>query len=96
MRKKPERRLKPKKATDAFLNCKKFSICSAPICPLDPDWRQHLWIKDEKVCRYIKKAVRRSVWGEYPELWDPRVVGAILSKYPRMLHQISGKDICET
>ncbi len=33
--------------------CPKFEKCSAPICPLDPDWRLRHHYKGERVCFYL-------------------------------------------
>ena len=34
-------------------NCPKFEGCSAPICPLDPNWRKRLHLKGARVCFYL-------------------------------------------
>jgi len=35
--------------------CPKFDSCSAPICPLDPDWNKRVMLRDERVCFYLLK-----------------------------------------
>jgi hypothetical protein len=35
--------------------CPKFDNCSAPICPLDPDWHTRRMLRDERVCYYLLK-----------------------------------------
>jgi len=37
-------------------DCPKFQACSAPICPLDPNWRKALHLKHERVCFYLCEA----------------------------------------
>ena len=37
-------------------DCPKFESCSAPICPLDPDWRKRRHLKVERVCFYLCEA----------------------------------------
>lgn len=34
-------------------NCKLFINCSAPICPLDPDWQKRTHLEGERVCYYL-------------------------------------------
>jgi len=36
--------------------CPKYQSCSAPICPLDPNWRKALHLKHERVCFYLCEA----------------------------------------
>lgn len=33
--------------------CPKFHTCSAPICPLDPNWQKAKHLKGERVCFYL-------------------------------------------
>ena len=35
--------------------CPKFDNCSAPICPLDPEWHTRRMLRDERVCFYLLK-----------------------------------------
>ena len=32
--------------------CPKFNSCSAPICPLDPNWKLRPYLDGERVCFY--------------------------------------------
>lgn len=34
-------------------DCPKFDSCSAPICPLDPDWELRSHLDGERVCYYL-------------------------------------------
>ena len=34
-------------------DCPKFESCSAPICPLDPDWKRKPHLDGERVCCYL-------------------------------------------
>ena len=34
-------------------DCTKFDGCSAPICPLDPDWKKRTHLDGERVCYYL-------------------------------------------
>ena len=37
-------------------DCPKYERCSAPICPLDPNWRKRRHLKGERVCFYLCEA----------------------------------------
>ncbi len=69
-------------------DCVKFEQCNAPICPLDPDWGERVWYGNEGICRYIRYRVQGRKTVSYPELWDSRVVGGILDRFPRMRQRI--------
>jgi len=34
-------------------DCPNFNSCSAPICPLDHDWRRRGYLDGERVCYYL-------------------------------------------
>jgi hypothetical protein len=36
--------------------CKKYQGCSAPICPLDSNWRKVRHLKGERICFYLAEA----------------------------------------
>ena len=36
-------------------HCPKFIKCSAPICPLDPNWRARTHLRGEPVCFYLRE-----------------------------------------
>jgi len=36
--------------------CPKYQACSAPICPLDPNWRKVRHLKGERICFYLCEA----------------------------------------
>lgn len=38
--------------------CPKFDGCSAPICPLDPNWSRRIHRKGEPVCFYLLESVK--------------------------------------
>lgn len=35
--------------------CPKFSTCSAPICPMHPDWRKQAHLHGESVCLWLRE-----------------------------------------
>ena len=34
-----------------FAKCPRFGLCSAPICPLDPNRQKAIWYPDEEICK---------------------------------------------
>ena len=38
--------------------CPRYSQCSAPICPLDPDWRKRSHLPGEPVCRWLTELAK--------------------------------------
>jgi len=45
-------------ADTPMCTCLKFDGCSAPICPLDPDWPRRVHRKGEPVCFYLLEYVK--------------------------------------
>ena len=35
-------------------DCPKFEVCSAPICPADPDWRHQVHRRGEPICFFLR------------------------------------------
>ncbi len=35
--------------------CPRFEACSAPICPLDEDWKLRRMLKRERTCHYLRE-----------------------------------------
>ena len=63
------------------LDCPRFERCSAPICPLDADWRKRRHVQGERVCGLALEAVKpnaKAVFsGAGMDNLFPVVVGAI-------------------
>ena len=51
-------------------DCPKFNGCSAPVCPLDADWRKRAHLDGERACFYLteyaKPAARAMLRGVLP------------------------------
>lgn len=41
-------------------SCPRFSSCSAPVCPLDSQWRDRKHCHGEPVCYWFREAVKGS------------------------------------
>ena len=39
--------------------CSRYESCNAVVCPLDKDWRTHVFLRDEKVCIYQRELVKK-------------------------------------
>jgi len=39
-------------------DCPRANRCSAPICPLDPDWKLRVYRKGEPICFYLLEFVK--------------------------------------
>lgn len=39
-------------------DCPKFQRCSAPVCPLDQQWRERRQTSEDPVCFYLQEAVK--------------------------------------
>jgi hypothetical protein len=76
-------------------DCPKFISCSAPICPLDPDWNLRSYLDGERVCRYLTeyskptaKPILKGVLAE--ELYQAIEQGypKIIAAHPRIKRQL--------
>ena len=61
--------------------CPKFSSCNAPVCPLDPAWRQSQHIQGEPVCFYLRESFKTGRISQY-EATLPGVVVKTLTRAP--------------
>jgi len=50
-----------------YYECPSFNVCSANVCPLDPDIKLRKKITGEEKCRAYK-TTRVKIGGKYPEL----------------------------
>ncbi len=67
-------------------DCPRFDHCSAPICPLDPDWRKRPHLKGERICAYItvysKPGERVNLRTRLP----PELYSAVAGQYDDIYH----------
>ena len=81
-------------------DCPKFDSCSAPICPLDQDWRKRAYLDGERICIYLteysKVALRANLRGVLSgELYKSvsEQAEAISEAYPRIKKQLLRSSI---
>lgn len=41
-------------------DCPRWDKCSAPICPLDPDWSKRVHRKGERICLWLTESVKEN------------------------------------
>ena len=63
------------------VTCPRFNSCSAPICPIDPDWRERVHRKGEPVCFYLRLHSKNA-------LWDPKS-GSVPRKLARRVGELA-------
>jgi hypothetical protein len=51
--------------TTKMCDCPRFNRCSAPICPLDPDWRLRVYRKGEPICLYLLEYVKPDAQAQF-------------------------------
>lgn len=52
---------------EPFYECPSYPICSAPVCPLDPNMNQHFRLDTEEECR-SSRPTRERIAAKYPGL----------------------------
>lgn len=58
--------------------CPRFERCSAPICPLDPDWRLRRHLPGEAVCGMALEGVKTGAEGRFEARgWGELYVGVV-------------------
>lgn len=57
--------------------CPKFLRCSAPLCPLDPDWRKRRHVKGDHVCRWLTEWVKDGAWARLQGVLDTKTLWAL-------------------
>ena len=65
--------------------CPKYDRCSAPICPLDPHWRESTYLEGERVCLYLRELAKGGDLGCRGSL--PRGMALIVGRaYQQIVH----------
>ncbi len=60
-------------------DCPRFDRCSAPICPLDRDWRLRKHLSGEPICAYLREAAKQG--GKLPLNGENRPISGDLGGY---------------
>ena len=64
--------------------CPKHSKCSAPLCPLDPDWEKRKMIKEDRVCFYLLEASKPGADERFEKRKDKTIYLVACSRMPFM------------
>jgi hypothetical protein len=51
--------MKEKECYKNMKECPRYITCSCPICPLDFNWLQRVFIKGEKKCKMARKDLKK-------------------------------------
>ena len=65
--------------------CPRFDQCCAPICPIDPDWRERAHRKDESVCAYLRRYAKDPLWGQKQGVVPTELWSRIVEVYPQVI-----------
>ncbi len=68
-------------------DCPRFDGCSAPVCPLDPDWRLHIYRKGEPICFYLLEFVKPNAKAQFQGSIGVRIYKAIQTSIDAMSHR---------
>tara|TARA_Y100000588_G_scaffold250656_1_gene265179 strand:+ start:2062 stop:2397 length:336 start_codon:yes stop_codon:yes gene_type:complete len=65
--------------------CPKFECCSAPICPIDPEWKKRVHIKGDPVCFYLRQHAKDALWGQKAGCVARELVAKVGEAYPEVI-----------
>ena len=72
-------------------DCPKFDCCNAPICPLDPAWRNSAYLHGEGVCFYLRQASKSRRVGPQGYVIEGETPNQIATAHQAIVHgQIRG------
>ena len=54
--------------------CPKFHNCSAPLCPLDPDWNKRKMLQGDNLCHYLCEAAKEGAMERFNRRYDKPVL----------------------
>jgi len=54
--------------------CPKFHHCSAPLCPLDPDWKKRKMLQDDNLCHYLCEASKEGALDRFNRRYDKPIL----------------------
>ena len=65
--------------------CPKFDHCSAPICPIDPEWQKRVHIKGDPVCFYLRQHAKDPLWGQKVGGVARKLINKVGEVYPEII-----------
>ena len=67
--------------------CPRFHKCSAPICPLDTNWEQRIYLRGESVCFYLHEYVKNGGKARLGGHISEKHLEAIEKCYPKIINR---------
>lgn len=61
-------------STISMEHCPKFHHCNAPLCPLDPDWRERSMLQGENLCHYLCEASKPGAQNRFDGRYDEAIL----------------------
>jgi hypothetical protein len=68
-------------------NCPRFDKCSAPICPLDRNWKLRVYLKGEPICFYLLEYVKPNAKAQFQGSIGVRIYAAVQTSIDAMSHR---------
>ena len=81
----PTQTKKNDKTVIEMVHCPRFDQCCAPICPIDPDWRERAHRKDESVCAYLRRYAKDPLWGQKQGVVPTELWLKVVAVYPQVI-----------
>jgi hypothetical protein len=75
---------------DLMTLCPKFESCSAPVCPLDPIWRQVPHLAGERVCLYLTERAKNGGEARLSNVLPTQLAELVSEAYSELL----ARDAC--
>ena len=66
-------------------DCPKYQHCSAPICPLDQEWRLRVHLPGERVCFYLTEYAKPGVRTKLRGVLPAELLKAVERAYPEII-----------
>jgi hypothetical protein len=63
-------------------HCPKFEKCSAPICPLDANWRKRVLLNGDPTCFYLSESVKHGAQTVFEGAGLKDIYAAMVLAYP--------------
>ena len=78
---------KNNKTAIEMAQCPRFDQCSAPICPIDLDWRKRAHRKGEPVCAYLRRYAKDPLWGQKQGTVPTELWLKVVEVYPQVIER---------
>lgn len=57
-------------------SCPRYDKCSAPLCPLDSEWRRRKHLQGERVCYFLREAIKDGAAARFEATADVEIFAA--------------------